>query len=121
MAITYGLDLTTATSYAYGTDYSGLFESPLYVVGSLKHPRSFTEMEFQLAKELATNEGIRIKYRVNLTDTFTTLGTYTYAKLGGIISHYDTAGIPACETLQIRVELLGTSTTSPEFKSVTLR
>lgn len=121
MSATYGIDLTTATSYAYTTDYSGYFDSPLYVVGSIKDPRSFTEMEFELAKKLATGEGIRILYRTNLTDSFTTMGTYTFANLGAIISHHDIPGIPACEMIQIRVALLGTSTTTPQFKSLTLR
>lgn len=121
MATAYGLDLTTATSYAYTTNYSGYFDSPLYVVGSIKNLRSFEEIEFELAKTLATGEGIQISYRTNLTASFTTIGTYTFANLGAIISHWDIASIPACEMVQIRVALLGTSTTTPQFKSLTLR
>ena len=116
----WGIDKTDSTSYLYTTDYSGYFESPLYVVGSLKNPRIFTELEFQFAKKLATGEGIRVKYRVNLTDSFTTLDTYTFTTLGAVISHYAIANIPACEMLQIRVELLGTATTTPQFRSLTL-
>ena len=117
----FGIDKTTNTSYAYTTDYSGFFESPLYVVGSPKSQRTFTTVEFLLAKELATGEGIRIKYRLNLTDSFTTLGTYTFSTLGAKISHFANTGIPACETIQIRCEMLGTSTTTPEIKSLIFR
>lgn len=118
---TYGIDLTTNTSFAYGSNYAGYFDSALYVVGSLKNPRAFTEMEFQLAKELATGEGLRVQYRVNLTDSWTTIGTFTYSTLGAVISHYAIADIPPCEMLQIRVGLLGTATTTPEYKSVTFK
>ena len=121
MAITYGIDLSLATSYAYQTDYSGYFDSPLYVVGTPLNKREFAEVEFQLSRELATGEGIRIAYRVNLTDTFTTIGTYTFATLGAVTSHHTPTNIPETEFLQIRVSLLGTSTTTPSLKSVTLR
>ena len=121
MAITYGIDLSSATSYFYTTGYSGYFDSPLYVVGTPLNQREFSEVEFQLAKELATGEGIRIAYRVNLTDTFTTIGTYTYATLGAVISHHAIADIPACEMLQIRVALCGTATTTPSLKQIILR
>lgn len=118
---TYGIDLSSSTSYAYTTDYSGYFDSPLYVVGSIKATRTFESIEFQLGKSLATGEGIKISYRTNLTDSFTTIGTYTFSNLGAIISHFDAANIPLCEMLQIRVALLGTSTTTPQFKSLTIR
>lgn len=118
---TYGIDLTTNTSYAYGTDYSGYFVSPLYQVGTPLVGRQFTQGEFNLSKELATGEGVRISYRVNLTDSFTVLGTFTYAVLGAVTSHNFATDIPDCESLQIKVELLGTSTTTPSLISVTFR
>lgn len=119
---TYGVDLTNSASYAYTTNYTGAyFDSPLYVVGTNLNLRAFTQLEFQLAKELATGEGIQVKFRVNLTDSWTTIGTYTYAILGAVTSHNTSVNIPACEMLQIRCEFLGTSTTTPQFKSLTLR
>jgi len=121
VSVTYGIDLNSATSYDYTTDYSGYFESPIYQVGTPLQPRQFTELEFQLAKELATGEGIQIKYRVNLTDSFTTIGTYTYTSLGAVTSHNAVADIPACEFIQVRVELNGTATTTPQFKYLTLK
>lgn len=118
---TYGIDLLNTTSYAYGTDYSGWFESPLFQVGSHLVKRQFNEKEFLLARELAASQGIRIKYRTNLTDSWTTIGTYTTAEIGsGNISYAADINILECQQLQIRVELLGTSTTSPEFRSLML-
>jgi len=118
---TYGIDKTTTTTRV--ASYGAYFESPLYMVGTPLNKRTFTELEFQLAKELAAGEGIQIKFRVNLTDTWTTIGTYTNTILGAVISHHVKTNIPATEFLQIRVELgAGTSNlTTPEFKNVILR
>jgi hypothetical protein len=121
MAQSFGIDLSSSTAYNYTTSYGGYFESPLYVVGTPLNKRSFTELEFQLAKELATDEGIKISYRVNLTDTFTAIGTYTYATLGAVTSHHAIADIPATEMLQIKVALCGTTTTTPQLKQIILR
>lgn len=118
---TYGIDMTTNTSYAYGTNYSGYFISPLYQVGTPLVKRQFTQGEFILSKELATGEGIQISYRVNLTDSWTTIGTYTYATLGAVMSHNFNADMPDSELLQIKVGLLGTSTTTPILLNVIFR
>lgn len=125
---TYGIDLSSATSYSYSTDYSGFFITPLYTVGTYHNKRTFSEIEFQLAKELATGEGIKLEYRVNLTDSFTAVKTpdngtltLTYATLGSITNHIMSADIPATDMLQLRVSLLGTSTTTPELKTIILR
>lgn len=128
MAQSFGIDLTTATAYNYGTDYSGYFETPLYIVGNYNNKRIFSEIEIQFAKELATGEGIQISYRVNLTDSFTTIKkkdgttlTLTYAVLGAITTHIVAADIPACDMIQIRVALLGTTTTTPQLRQIILR
>jgi len=119
---TYGIDLTSPTSYLHTTTYTkAYFDSPLYQVGTHLNKRSFNHLEFYLAKELAASEGIQIKFRINLTDSFTTIGTYTTANMGtGVTSYHIDTNIPACEMLQIRVELLGTATTTPEFKYLKL-
>jgi len=120
-ATTYDIDKTTTTTRV--ASYGGYFDSSLYVVGTNLNKRSFTEIEFQLAKELAAGESLRFKYRVNLTDSWTTIDEYTYTDLGAVISHNDVTNIPATELLQVKVELgAGTSNlTTPEFKSLTLR
>jgi hypothetical protein len=121
MAIVYGIDKTTNTTYQ--ANYGGFYESPLYVVGTPLNQREFSEIEFQLSKELAAGEAIRIKYRVNLTDTFSTIGTWDYATLGAVTSHHATTNIPATEFIQLRVELgAGTSSlTTPQLKQIILR
>lgn len=118
---TYGIDLTSATSYAYSTNYSGYFDTPLFKVGTPLNKRTFAQIEFQFAKPLATGEGIQLSYRNNLNDSFTTIGSYTYSTIGAKLSYTTRANIPECEFVQVRVGILGTSTTTPQFKSVTLR
>lgn len=117
----YGIDLTTNTERY--TTYLGYAESPFYTVGTNLNKRQFTQIEFLLAKPLTTGQGIKLKYRTDLNASWTTIGTYDYATLGGILSHNDTPGIPACEAVQIRYELTtgSSSNTSPQLKSVTLK
>lgn len=117
-ASTYGIDKTD-TSNRY-TSYSGYGVSPFYNVGTPLIKRQFTQVEFQLAKPLASNEGIKIEYRTDLNASFTTIGTYDYATLGAVISHNATAAIPDCEFVQTKTSLTGTTTT-PQLRSVTLR
>jgi hypothetical protein len=124
---TYGIDLASATSYAYGTDYSGYYDSPMYSVGSNLQPYKFGQIEFQLARLLRTGEGIRLAYRKDLADSFTTIRTvaYTDVDAGGILSKNIITNIPndvvACEQIQFRVSIKGTSTTTPELKRVIVR
>lgn len=117
----YGIDVTSS-SYAYSTNYSGYFDSPLYIVGDTKAKHLFTSFSILFAKKIATGEGIKIQYRVNLTDSFSDLGTFTCdvesgaTKIGAVISHFGTPKIPACEMVQFRIALKGSSTTTPEFR-----
>jgi len=117
----YGIDLTTEASFAYGTDYSGYFESPLYTTGSLLRQTTPTEIEFNLARLLRTGEGIRLAYRTDLTSSFTTIGSYTYTTEGAVISVNKVYDFPPCEQIQFRVSLNGSATTSPEIKIISIR
>lgn len=117
----YGIDLASNTSYAYTTDYSGYFTSPIYKVGSIKNLRTFEEIEFELAKKLVTGQGIKLQYRTNTTDSFSDIGTFEFSTLGGVVSHWAIPKIPACEMVQIRCMLKGSSTTTPQLKNIILR
>jgi hypothetical protein len=117
---TYGIDLTTATSYAYGTNYSGYFETPLYYVGVPTSPKAFKPASVQFAKTLATGEGVQIKWRKNLSDSWSDATTIDYTTYGGILSKNFSLPIGDCEFVQFKIALLGTSTTTPQFKSLTL-
>lgn len=112
---TYGLDLTSSGSYSYGTAYTGYFESPLYTVGTNRIKRRFEKMIINLAKDLGSNLSVQVSYRTNLTDSYTTIGTYTSTTEGSVEIIEKTPNIPACVMLQIKVGLQGSSTATPEF------
>ena len=122
MATTYGIDLTTATSRATG--YTGYFDTPIYVVGSNLQPHKFSEAEFQLTRPLRTNEGIRLAYRTDESETFTTIITVDFTTYGAKVSHNIVVDLPyeikACEQIEFRVSLTGTTTT-PYFKFLRLK
>ena len=115
---TYGIDLTnTGTFY---TAYAGYLISAFYQVGSNLKKRAFSQLEFLLTRLLRTNEGVKVEYRTDLTSSFTTIGTYTFATLGAVLSHNTTADIPSCEFVQLKISLTGT-TTSTDWRILTLQ
>jgi len=119
---TYGIDLSSATSYAYGTDYSGYFDSPLYEVGNVENVWKPKKIELHLGKPLRTDEGVKISYRKSLSDSWVAIKTMAYAdnKVGAMISKIIIddveINVKPGEQIQLRVALKGTSTTTPEFK-----
>ena len=118
MAITYGIDnLTTTKVY---TGYTGYFDSPLFSVGSLLQQKTPTEIEFNLARPLRTDEAVRLAYRTDLTASFTTIGTHTFTTAGAVVSVNTNYDFPPCEQIQFRIYLTGDGT-SPELKGVTIR
>lgn len=114
---TYGIDKTDITTRQTG--YTGYFRTPLYQVGTTLVKKQYTQIMFQLVKALASNEGIKIKQRINLTDSFTTIGTFDFATLGAVISHNTEATVPGAEFCQFQVELTGTTTT-PQLRDIIL-
>jgi len=122
---TYGIDLSSATSYAYTTDYSGYFVSPMYTIGTNLSQRKVTEVEFALARPLRTTEGIKLEHRTDLTADFTEIDTYDYATWAGILSKNIISELPqdvkVCEQVQFKVSLNGSATTSPEFKRLIVK
>ena len=123
---TYGIDLSTATSYAYGTDYAGYFVSPVYEVGNNLSKWEPKQIEFHLGKPLATGEGIQVSYRKSLSDSWVTIKTMAYADngVGAMISKVITTdvdlNVKLGEQIQLRVALKGTATTTPDFKFLIL-
>lgn len=115
--LSFGIDETDNTA-RYGS-YSAYVECPIYQTGTAAQKRSFGKLMPLLARMLATGQGFKIKYRKNLSDSFTTIGTWDFATLGALMSGNKDGNIADAELLQIRIELLGASTT-PEFRSLAL-
>lgn len=115
---TYGVDVTSDdTRYQ---NYSAYFVSQMYPVGRHLREKTYQYIGFILGKKLQADQGIRIKYRTSLNDSFTTIGTWDYDTYGDILAYEDNANLPTDLTnLQLRVELTtGTSDNTPELLSI---
>jgi hypothetical protein len=113
---TYGIDLVGTNYY---TSYAGYVDSQFIQVGSLL-PNSLTQITkqtFQLAKKLTADQGVRLKYRKNLSDSFTEIGTFTTV---GQSSGKFEVPINDAEFIQIRAELTSGGTGTPELRNVIL-
>jgi hypothetical protein len=111
---TYGIDkMDNQHKYTFG-----FIDSPLYEVGESLGNRTFQQMENYFTKLLVSGQGINIKYRKNLSDSFTTLGSYTFSTEGGVLSFNKSASVITSSVfIQFRIELTnGTSNLSPELK-----
>jgi len=122
---------TTGSSDTYGVDvvsdirctgYATVLESPLFTVGTALVPQPFEQIDINLAKKLATGQGVKVKYREHLDDAWSDIGTFDFATYGAVSKINDTAGIGAVSTIQLRIELTAAadSTDSPELLSVSL-
>ena len=100
----FGVDVLSTTGTLY-TNNEAYFESPLFQVGTTLKGKQFQDIEFKLGKKLQSGQEVKIKYRTDLSDDWTTIGTYDFATLGAVREHIDTAGIPETSQVQIRVEL----------------
>lgn len=104
---TYELSRTSATTLNSG--YTARWRTQAYLVANARDKKTFEQLEFLLSKPLITNQGIKISYRTNLTDDFTDINTWTYADLGGVLSHFDSASITGAEIVQFEIALDYTS------------
>ena len=117
---TYGIDkILTSTRCS---SYSGYAISDLYQVGTKINPVSFRTCEIQLARPLTTGQGVRIKWRSNLTASFTTLHTMDFATYGATTGgEKGAASIDNVEMVQVKAELTSTDSTTPELLAVILK
>lgn len=102
---TYGLDLSeSSTRY---TNYLAEVPSPMYRVGNPLQPTQFQEIDVILDKPLASGDGIRIKYRSNRNDSFTTLGTYDFSTdgIGAVDNFHISFPSPSFVNLQFLIGL----------------
>lgn len=118
-----GIDEFGYSDYLY-TGYKAYVESPLYQVGSGMTPRTFQRMRVTFNKELSTGHGIRISWRSNLSDSFTTIHTIDTTTYPGTASStsIELPFNPTCDFIQIKAELTtaASSTTGPELVEIRL-
>lgn len=113
-----GIDIVTTNRFS---SYDAYVISPLIPVGTALNKRTFQQIEFSLAKPLAADQAVRLSYRKDLTNSFTSIGDFTFATVGAVLSHNAPANIPDAEYIQIRIELDGTGIATPELKEIRLR
>ena len=119
--VSFGIDKVSTTRY---TNYAAFCESQYIPVGSRTNPVPFSEIEFTLTEPLASGQGVRLKYRTNLSESFTTIGTYDAATYGTATMNFiDSLGVTAEGGIQIRCELTtgAGSTTTPSLREIRLR
>ena len=119
-------DGSKTTNYTYPVQYTiasfvntGYLQTGLMTVGTKYQPRSFRFFEIQLGTELASGGSITLAYRTNLTDSFTTIGTMTYASDGAIASKIIENSSVEADQIQFKVTVASTvSTFSPQIKAI---
>jgi hypothetical protein len=102
-------------------DYSSYVVAPYTVIAREGAKKVFKTLEVTLGKKLATGQGIRISYRANRDDAFTVLKTIEFAEYGAVSAITTTVdGMSPVAGFEVKVELKGSGTTTPEFINLTL-
>jgi hypothetical protein len=68
------IDVIDVTN-SYSTDYSSFADTQWYEVGELLKPNTSQTVRLNLDKKLASGDSVRISYRLDKSDSFTTLAT----------------------------------------------
>lgn len=121
VAIGYGIDYQSISTLTKYTGYLGYVESALVKIGEVLGDRTIGNLEVALLKPLASGQGVRIKWRSNLSSAWTTLATFDFATYGAVQGYnFSAATMTNLIYLQVRAELTSNDTTSPELQSVIL-
>lgn len=100
------------------------FETCFLQVGTKRKPTTFKEYEFVLVKELSTSLAVTLKYRLNLTDSWTTIGSVSFASDGAVHSQIIDNSAVLADQIQFRIELTSRGTgfsTTPFLKAIYVR
>ncbi len=107
-ASTYGMDASSGTPY---TNYEPYMDSDLIPVGLNQTPYTPSQVEFKLTTPLVSGEGVKISYRINITDAFTLISeTLTVGALSDV---YPT-NFQNAQWVQLRVNTKSTAS-SPSY------
>lgn len=121
----YGIDKVglVSNNYPLYSNYKSYIETDLVYTGDFIRSQNFSKIQFQLAKPLVAGQGIRIAYRKNLSDAYTTIKTWDFATIGSRISYEDIASITNAEWVQLKISLNPSTDelVSPELINVILK
>lgn len=118
-----GIDLVGNTTRY--TNYSAVVTSSFFQIGTSSDIEITSEIEVQLARPLATGQGIQLSYRTDLSAGFTLVpgGTIDFATYGAIQHRHIAFKVELKGGIQIRARLTtgSSSSTSPELTQIILR
>lgn len=114
----YRLESTYVSSYYRNA--TSFFETGLITVGTKYQPTTYRFFEIQLGKEMSTGQTITLYYRNNLTDSWTTIGTMSYANDGAIASKIIENSSVSGDQIQFKclITCSSTATVAPEIKAI---
>lgn len=112
---TYGIDVGSADPY---TAYESYIEMDMIPVGTFLDPFSPSQIEWKTSVPLVSGEGVRLSYRKNLGDAFTTIGESTTA---GAISDLYQANFEKAQWTQLKAEIKSTATTPSRTRLTEVR
>lgn len=110
----FGVDISTGT---YHTSYSAYFVSPLFQVGTSLNRRTIGTAQIVFEKALASGEGIKLYYRKDRSQSWSTAVTFDFATYGAVADGQITFPASDLTTIQFKVELTG-STTTPSLRTI---
>lgn len=112
-----GIDQVDTSNNFYGS-YSGYVDTDFYLLGiPSRKTQQLSQLDVQLLKPLLTSNAVRIKYRTNRTDSFTTLVTFDAATYTAA-SFHSSVSLPETDQIQFRIELTSPGTGTPELRQL---
>lgn len=118
---TYKGGIAKVSSANNGYASKAFFETGLTPVGDENNKKTYTNLDLLLAKPLASDQSLLVYYRTYIGETYTLLGTYSYATYGAIVNKNLACYIPQVSQIQIKVIFENEyKTTSAEFVSLTI-
>lgn len=104
----YGLDTTSALPY---TNSEAVIETDLIPIGTWQKPRQGSQVEYKLSKPLVSGESVVIKYRLDFSQSWTTLLTDSTA---GNFSNSAFCNFDNAQWLQFQA-VLNSTNSSPSY------
>lgn len=100
-----GIDTGTSSPY---TNYEAYIDTDMIPVGTYFKPKTNAQIEYKLSKPLVSGESIRIAWRGNLTDAFTTVATFTTI---GLVANATPVNFEKQQWVQLRISMASTAST----------
>lgn len=117
----FGVDIISNNFY---TNYTAYVESPIYSVGTEDDPKTYEKVEVRMGKKLQTGDGVVIKARYSLDDTWVTIATFdTPTYTGKNTFDAKVSNLGKFKEIQFRIEMTTDDTfeESPELKEITFK